>query len=278
MKLAKPVMNQISEKTLDIIMQDLPQSLLITGPVGVGISTIAGYIANNLGEVTFTVLPEKNEKVDIEKGTISVDSIRRLYTQTRSIQTGKLIIVIDYAERMASQAQNAFLKLLEEPGRDVYFILVTHTPSKLLPTVASRMQLIDIRPISSAMTEKFIDKLGVSDPKKRSQLLFMADGLPAELTNLAQNEEYFAKRSEIVRDARDLFQAKIYQKMLIANKYKDDKDQALALLDMSMNILKRSISQKPEISLISQIASIQNAYERISGNGNIRLNLAKLVL
>ena len=140
------------------------------------------------------------------------------------------------------------------------------------------MQLIDIRPISSAMTEKFIDKLGVSDPKKRSQLLFMADGLPAELTNLAQNEEYFAKRSEIVRDARDLFQAKIYQKMLIANKYKDDKDQALALLDMSMNILKRSISQKPEISLISQIASIQNAYERISGNGNIRLNLAKLVL
>jgi len=278
MKLPKPVLNQITEKNLDILMQDLPQSLLITGPTGVGISTIANYIASTLGGITFTVLPEKNEKVDIEKGTISVDSIRRLYTQTRSIQTGKLIIVIDYAERMAHQAQNAFLKLLEEPGRDVYFILATHTPSKLLPTVASRMQSIDIRPISSVMSEKFIDKLGVNDLKKRSQLLFMADGLPAELTNLAQNDEYFAKRSEIVRDARDLFQAKIYKKMLIANKYKDDKDQALALLDMSMNILKRSISEKPEISLIAQISSIQSAYERISANGNIRLSLAKLVL
>ena len=271
-------MNPVTDKALSALMNDLPQSLLLTGPEGVGIGTIARYIAQELGSVSFTVLPEKNDTVDIEKGIISVDSIRRLYDQTRSIQTGKLIIIIDYAERMAHPAQNAFLKLLEEPGRDVYFILATHTPSQLLPTVASRMQLFDIRPITHTQTEKFLDDLNVKDAKKRSQLMFMAEGLPARLIKLVQSDEYFESMSELVRDARDLLQGTMYKKLLVANKFKDDKEVALSLLTMSMSILRRSISEKPNISLINQLSMTQDAYQRISANANVRLCLSRLVL
>jgi DNA polymerase-3 subunit delta' len=81
--------------------------------------------------VPIIILPEKDEKIDIEKGVISVEIMRRLYDETRTKTEGERIIIIDYAERMTTQAQNAFLKLLEEPGDDVYFILVSNTTSKL---------------------------------------------------------------------------------------------------------------------------------------------------
>ena len=274
----KPLIHPSSDLTLSLLMKNLPQSLLLTGPVGVGLGTIASYIAHEVGTTTFTVLPEKDEKVDITKGVISVDSIRRLYDQTRGIQTGKLVIVIDYAERMGHQAQNAFLKLLEEPGTNIHFILATHTPSKLLPTITSRAQSLDVRPLTHKQTEAFLDDLGIKNNQKRIQLTFMADGLPAELKRLATDNTYFESRVAIVRDARDLLQGSIYRKLVVAQAYKDNREAALTLLTDASSILKRSISDKPHADLIAQIDSLLYAYQQIQANGNIRLCLARLVL
>jgi DNA polymerase III delta prime subunit len=273
-----PLIHPASDLTLSLLMKNLPQSLLLTGQSGVGLGTIAANIANKVGDVTLTILPEKDDKVDVDKGVISVDSIRRLYDQTRSKQSGKLVIVIDYAERMGAAAQNAFLKLLEEPGKGVYFILATHTPSKLLPTVASRTEHVEIRPITRKQSEDFLDKLGVTQPQKRAQLLFMAEGLPAELARLANNSAYFEERAAIVRDARDLLQAPVYKKLVIAQRYKDDREGALALLNTASNILRRSITDKPTSNLIHQIDGLLYAYQQIQANGNIRLCLARLVV
>jgi replication-associated recombination protein RarA len=242
------------------------------------LGTIASYIADEVGDVELTVLPEKDEKIDLEKGVISIDSVRRLYDQTKSIQTGKLVIVIDYAERMGLPAQNAFLKLLEEPGKGVYFILATHTPSKLLPTVTSRAQLVNLKPISSAQTAQFLNTLGVNEPKKRSQLEFMAFGLPAELARLASDDKYFEVRSSIVRDARDLLQASTYRKLQIANNYKDNREQSMQLIDDATGLLKKSITANPDSGLILQIDKYIYARQQIQANGNIRMCLARLVL
>lgn len=273
-----PIIHPTSEATLSLLMRDLPQSLLLTGSVGVGLGTIAKYIAKTVGDVSFTVLPEKDEKVNLEKGVISVDSIRKLYSQTRSVQQGKLVIVIDYAERMAPQAQNAFLKLLEEPGKGTHFILVSHAPSRLLPTITSRTQLLELRPITKIQTIEFLDELKIGEGTKRTQLLFMGEGLPAEITRLVKDDEYFDSRSVIVRDARDILQGTTYKKLLVAHKYKDNREGALLLINDACKILRRSISAKPNDGLISQIDDLLFAQQQIQGNGNIRLCLARLVL
>src|ERR1035437_176195 len=222
----KPLINPASDLVLSMMLRDMPQALLLTGPTGVGLGTVAKYLAAQIGTLSFVVLPEKDEKVDIDKGVISVDSIRRLYTQTRSIQTGKIVILIDYAERMGHQAQNAFLKLLEEPSAGVHFILATHTPSKLLATITSRAQSVDIKPVLKKQTEELLDELSVTDAKKRQQLIYMSTGLPAELTRLASDDAYFTVRSAVMRDARDLLQANTYRKLQVANKYRDNRDGA----------------------------------------------------
>jgi hypothetical protein len=148
----------------------------------------------------------------------------------------------------------------------------------LLPTVTSRAQLLQLRPVSRGQTEAFLDDLGVVDPTKRTQLLFMADGLPADITRLVADDAYFEVRAGIVRDARDLLQAAVYKKLIVAQKYKDNRENALILLIDASSILRRSISQKPSESLIGQIASLLYAYQQIQANGNIRLCLARLVV
>ncbi len=263
---------------LDSLIADLPQSVLLTGPVGVGLGTIARYIAIQNKTQPAIVLPEKDDKVDLEKGVISVDLIRRLYMQTRTIETKKRIIIIDYAERMGTGAQNAFLKLLEEPGQGTYFILATHSSSKLLPTITSRVRSLEIRPITSEQSNTLLDELEIQDKTKRLQILFMATGLPAEINRLTGDSAYFDQQSNIMRDARTLLQSKTYDKLLIANKYKDNRPDALILLSYAENILRRSISAKPQLGLISQIDGLLDTYQHVQANGNIRLCLARLVL
>ena len=276
--MTKPIINSASEKMLIAVIKNLPQSLLLTGDSGVGLSTIGRYIAELRNVKPMIILPEKDEKIDIEKGTISVDIMRRLYNETRTKTAGERIIIIDYAERMTIQAQNAFLKLLEEPGIGTYFILVSHSVSKLLPTIISRTENIEIKPISTQQSEQLLDLLKITDETKRSQLLFMATGLPAELTRLCNDETYFNQRSATVRDARELLRGNTYQKLLIAQQYKDNRSSALTLLlDMS-HILKRSITANPQIDAINHIDAILDAYQQIQANGNIRLCLARMIL
>lgn len=274
----KPVINPVSEKILLMVSKRLPQALLLTGVSGVGLSTIGRYIAelNNINPTI--ILPEKDEKIDIDKGVISVDSIRHLLNETRTKMAGERIIIIDYAERMTHQAQNAFLKLLEEPGKGTNFILVSSSDSKLLPTIMSRVEVLDIRQITTKQSNELLDSLGVTDKVKRLQLLFMADGKPAELTRLATDETYFDKRGITVRDARDLLRGSLYQKLLIAQRYKDDRASALTLLSDVSSILKRSITDSPQTDTISHIDAVLDAYRQIEANGNIRLCLARMVI
>lgn len=274
----KPIMHPASEKMLVAVVNNLPQSLLLTGAIGVGLGEVSKYIASLRSVTPTIILPEKDEKIDLDKGIVSVNIMRRLYDETRTKAAGERIFIIDYAERMTGQAQNAFLKLLEEPGEGVYFILVSHSISKLLPTILSRTENLNMRPVSRKQSEELLDKLSVSDAKKRSQLLFMAEGLPAELTRLATNDDYFNKRSSIIRSARELLMGSTYQKMLIAQNYKDDRAATLLLLLDSTKILKKSIIDNPQIETIKRIEKILMAYQRIEENGNIRLCLARMVI
>ncbi|MDB5179593.1 MAG: hypothetical protein JWN12_225 [Candidatus Saccharibacteria bacterium] len=267
-----------TKQRLDILIRDLPQSMVFTGPEGVGLSAAVSYIADQLKTNPIYILPEKDEKVDIEKGVITVDVIRRLYAITKTIETGTRLIVIDYAQRMGVQAQNAFLKLLEEPGRNTYFILLTHTVSKLLPTIRSRVQLTEVNPITLAQSEELLDELKVTDKTKRSQLLFIATGLPAQLTILARDDMAFEARAQIIRDARTYIQGSMYDRLKVSLAYKDDREGSLTLLLDAMRLLQGSLKTGNNPEQVKIITLLLKAHERIEANGNIRLQLASAMV
>lgn len=270
------VFHPASLKQLERYTQTLPQALLITGGEGIGLTAAAKVVSAHSKAIVLTVLPEKDEKVDIEKGSITVDSIRRLYNLTKTIEPNGRIIVIDYAERMAKPAQNAFLKLLEEPSEGTHFILLTHQPGLLLPTITSRAQRLDLRPINKEQSEDLLFTLKVRDERQKAQLLFIASGYPAELTRLVTDPTYFEHRSGIIKDAREYVVGSSYARLLIAKKYKDNRSHALTLVADAMKLLQNTLVNGGDANTILTINQLEVVYERIVGNGNIRLQLASL--
>ena len=266
------VLHPSTELRLKGLAKNLPHGLLLSGKPGVGLMSAARQLSREIGYETHVVLPERQEVVDIEKGTITVKSIRQLYTQTRTKTNGR-IIIIDYAERMGAAAQNAFLKLLEEPTPHAHFILLSHQPRHLLPTVLSRVQEVEIKPITRGQSEVFLDTLGVKDKTRRTQLLFIAEGLPAELSRL-QDEEAFKARSATVQDARVFITGAPYARLLIAQSYKDNREQALLLLEDALKQLRMTATNTKDTGTLKTINQVLVAYDRIAANGNIRLQLA----
>lgn len=272
------LMHATTNAQLDHMLVDFPHAVLLQGPTGIGLSGIADYISRSLGAVTTTVLPEKQEKIDLEHGVIAVDSIRRLYDQTKTKAIGKRLIVIDYAERMGIQAQNAFLKLLEEPGEGIHFILLAHETAQLLPTIHSRVQTVEVRPITRHQSDELLDALKVTDATIRSQLLFIADGRPAELTRLAQDTDAFQTRASLIRDARTLLQGDAYDKLAVIQYYKDDRAASSVLVTDALNMLRSSLSANPTAATITKMNALLEAFERLQANGNLRLQLAAFVV
>jgi len=179
---------------------------------------------------------------------------------------------------MSNGAQSAFLKLLEEPNSQIHFILTAHAPQKLLPTIRSRVQHSVVPMLGSSQSADFIASLKVDEPKKRAQLQFIAEGLPAELTRLQNDDDYFSSRAETVGDARDLLQADTFKKLLVVQKYRSSREDALQLTESALQILRRSVSAKPQPQVVLQLERLLDTQERIAANHNISLQLAKFVL
>ena len=269
-----PLLHEKSEKALAALWNGGAHGMLLSGPVGVGLSTIAEYFSRQSNSVTLWVRPEKDEKIDYEKGSITVAQIRSLYETLKTVDKKGRIVVIDSAERMAEPAQNAFLKLLEEPPQGVRFVLLSHTPTTLLPTIHSRVQSLELHPIERAQSETLLDQLVIIDPTKRAQLLFIAAGLPAEIHRLAADEEYFRSRAGIVRDARTFISGSPYERLKIAHAYKDSRPKALQLLEDSMKQLRQTVTQSGDTSALARIPKLLGAYKAVRQNGNVRLQLA----
>jgi replication-associated recombination protein RarA len=109
-------------------------------------------------EYSKTYLPE-NPVVDLEDRTaILIEQIRIAIARLvhmPSIGSKRVVLIIE-ADRMTTEAANCFLKTLEEPPLDTFFILTSSRPSSLLPTIRSRCQHIRLTHLSSKQIKNII--------------------------------------------------------------------------------------------------------------------------
>ncbi len=86
-----------------------------------------------------------DEKNDRLKATVEVDEARRItpFMRMTASQDSWRIVIVDDADTMNRNAQNAILKILEEPPANAILILVAHRIGAMLPTIRSRCRVID---------------------------------------------------------------------------------------------------------------------------------------
>lgn len=87
-----------------------------------------------------------------------IDEVRSLANFLKTTQTEKTVIVCHDIDIATIEALNAFLKNLEEPQKNVTFILTAKNEYKLLPTITSRCQLIRVSNSQLAFTDENADK------------------------------------------------------------------------------------------------------------------------
>lgn len=142
------------EKMLDS-KDNCPHSFLLTGPTGCGKTTISRIIASKLGcsESDFSEL----NTADLR----GIDTIREIIknSQFKALDGAIRVWLIDECHKLTNDAQNALLKILEEPPSHIYFILATTDPSKLLDTIKSRCSTFALKPLDESQLMQLMRKI-----------------------------------------------------------------------------------------------------------------------
>jgi len=189
----------------------LPHALLLSGSAGMGKSHFAQMLITSLlcqnrgehlqscGECHSCRLYSSGNHPDFvqlapeEPGKqIGIDRVRSLgpFVSLKPQTSEHKCILVEAAHMMNNNAANAFLKTLEEPNEKTHLILVTDQPTKLLPTIRSRCQVIQFAPeyteTSTQWVEQTLSSLNIVNFNAQ-QLIRMAAGAPLQAVKYAQD-------------------------------------------------------------------------------------------
>lgn len=131
--------------------------------------------------------------------TISVDDIRQQINGDVVIKPYKgpyKVYIINEAEKMNVQAQNALLKTIEEPPEYVVILLLTSNINALLQTVLSRCVVLNMKPVPDELVRKYLmEQLQITDYQAEVCVAF-ARGNLGKAKNLASSEDFENIKSE----------------------------------------------------------------------------------
>jgi DNA polymerase III subunit delta' len=139
---------------------------------------------------------------------IGVDHVRRaldLFTSTAG-KGGYRVCVVDAADDLNASSGNALLKVIEEPPPRSIFLVVSHSPQRLLPTIRSRCRRLQLRPLAEPEVRAVIGSLGPSfaelDEAALSRAVALAEGSARRAIEMLD-----ADKTAIVADTSALLNA-----------------------------------------------------------------------
>lgn len=153
------------------------------------------YLENGTHPDYLEINPEKDSK------NIAIQTIRdRVHAEINILpQLNNVKLWRIDANALQEGAQNALLKVLEEPPSYAYFILTVDDRTKLLPTLRSRAREIKISAMNRVDLNAFLDVHDINDPKQRSLAINFSSGLPQLALQLAKDEDLQEERKEIFK-------------------------------------------------------------------------------
>ena len=164
------IINMINSRTIDTF----PHSLMIVGEYGGGKHLISYYIAEKLGLTVKDIT-----------GNISLDTVNTIYSQVEPF-----IYLID-CSKMSVREQNVILKLLEEPLKNAFLILLCQNTTGMLNTVLNRCQIWELKKypkdiIAIFVTDDTNKEYILNVAKTPGQAKIMSGGNLPDIFNLCQ--------------------------------------------------------------------------------------------
>ncbi|SCJ43990.1 DNA polymerase III subunit tau [uncultured Clostridium sp.] len=242
---------------------------LFEGIDGVGKSTFAKEFAKYLLKTEHIENSPDYINIEPQGASIKIAQIRNLQTDVIIKPHGDYkIYVINNAEKMTMESQNALLKTLEEPPIYVIIILITNNKNSLLDTIKSRCDIVKFLPIPLVELKTYLEDRGI-DEKKASMLSTFSRGSISKALELSESSDFMIMREDIQNNIQTMLEKNVVEVLELPNKYDKYKDNIIEVLDITINyfrdimMLKENID-KDMIINIDKITYLQNMSKKIN--------------
>lgn len=184
----KLVLSSKTTKAIEGYVDSPYVSLIVNGRIGYGVNEVLDYVVDLLTKGKSDLL--HINQIDNGQESITIDEIRQLKMSLKlknvsSSKNSKRLIVIRNAENITLEAQNSLLKLLEDAPKETLFLFGTQSIEKLINTVISRSQTLDIIKPSVKEVCEFYDL-----PKEHVVSVYlMCDGRPGFIDQIISNQD-----------------------------------------------------------------------------------------
>ncbi len=294
----------------------LTHALLFTGPAGIGKLATARALALGLHcdvapfdacgtcDACRTIVAGTHADVRLVAGPledrrdVSIEQVRDLQRELgfRSMSAHPKIGILNDAECLTLQAQNALLKTLEEPGGATVLILVAVNAAALAPTILSRCQRVNFDPLPTSEVVAILEAHGRSRPDAVA-LAAYAEGSPGRA--LALDADFFTERrreilTRLERARRGGFKAIAYFAQELAGEDKDLSPVLAVIASWYRDALRRRVlgddvelhnadlaAEIPHASVEASLRNLEITYGTLTAlrqNANRNLTLVRMLM
>jgi len=274
------VIHPVTSKHITAFTDKPSHALLLLGPKGSGKFALAKKIAEAiLGIPTITDYPYSLHMVP-EGTSIGIEAIRRIEQFLTLKVPGKelyrRVIIIEQAERLSLEAQNALLKNLEEPPADTLILMTATHASGLLSTIRSRAQTIVVnKPDSLTLSQQFPH----IDPAIYARAHAMSGGRPGLLSELLTETDH---PLNLAADyARQLLSKSMYNRLLLVDELARKPDLAANVTLILQQMAHISLQTATGVAFArwqNVLTASYQASEALAGSAQPKLVLTNLML
>ena len=208
-------------------------------------------------------------------GSIGVDDIRAQINGDIAIKpysSPRKIYIVNEAEKMTVQAQNALLKTLEEPPAYAVILLLTTNVNVMLPTILSRCVVLNMKPVADDLVKKFLmEEMQVPDYKADVCVAF-ARGNIGKAKQLASSEDFEKVKEEalsLLKYVQDMDITEMIAAIKKISEYKMDVNDYLDILSIWYRdvLLFKATGDANHLIFREELSNIRRVADRTSYEG-----------
>lgn len=275
---------------------------LLIGPAHVGKGLMARILAASFHQSTEINRPHpdtiifddileanKGEKEE-NKWKKSADNLIRFLNRS-PVSSKTKVAIINNIDELSNEAANALLKTLEEPTKSTVIILTAKEISAVLPTIRSRAQIIPLVYITDAEIKDYV----ISRTKKSIvEIVVLANGAIGRAKDLLSDRKLLENNLQSLSKLKTLLSGTLNKQIQNANI--KDRDEAIEMLEVWLNLVRRLIHQQitgdnlvniqqilsiPEMAndrLVELMVSLRQGLEALKAGANVQIALEAIAV
>jgi hypothetical protein len=252
------VLNPQTLQALQALLRQPPQAVVLIGEKGMGKKALAKLLGAELLLAKSIDGHPSVHHVGQAGDNISIDDIRALQhflsrRSTSSASVNRLIFVPD-AGRMGHEAQNAFLKTLEEPPAGSVLLLTANHEHELLSTIMSRLHAVTVHQPSGNEVSEYFARQGYAQADIQRSLL-MSGGLPGLMSSLLSNRADHPLVAA-AETARDILRLDTFARLSLVDALSKQRNHCLDICILLERMAEISLRDKAKTAAHEQWRSV----------------------